>query len=356
MKKPFLFIVAACALVACGNKKQQQEPAPEVNALIVATTTNSVPYQMPAQLRGKQDIFVIPQVSALLTQVLVEEGQEVKRGQRMFVLDDTEYRSVYDNALAQLRTAELEESAKKQLLVKDIISDHEYQVAANNLERARAGVRNAENNLSHCVITAPSDGVVGNINYRQGSLVGPQIQTPLTIVSDNHIVYAYISMNEKLYNTFMIEHNGNKEELLACMPPCRLILSNDSIYELPGKVETVSGIIDPNTGAISVRVAFPNPKRILATGGTAIVQMNFDMDGILIPRTATYEIQDKSFAYRIHTDSVSHAVSTIVEPYRLNKDEYIIFAGLNDGDTIIVDGVKKLENNQVVMPKFSPKH
>ncbi len=347
MKKVILPVLAILVLVGCGKKEQVKEQLAQVKVKTVQSSLNSVPVQLPAQLKGKQDILVIPQVSALLNQVLVQEGEVVTKGQRMFVLDETEYRSIYDNAIAQLRTAELEEEAKKELLSKNIISEHEYKVAKNTLESAKANVRNAKTNLDRCVITAPSNGVVGNINYRQGALVNPQISNPLTVVSDNHIVYAYISINEKVYNNLMMKAEGNKERLLSMLPPAELILSNDSVYDIKGHVETMSGIIDPNTGALSVRVAFDNPKGILAAGGSATLQMSFDWQSIVIPRIATYEIQDKTYLYQVHaTDSAAIINSIIVDTYRLNDKEYIVFNGLNSGDTIVVEGVKKLANNQ----------
>lgn len=348
MKKSVLALLALCLLVSCGKKQQQEQQIPEVKTISVATRECTVPILMPAQLRGKQDIFVVPQVSALLNQVLVQEGQVVKKGQRMFVLDETEYRSAYDNAMAQLHTAELEEQAKKELLAKDIISAHEYQVAANNLASAKANVKNAKNNLNHCVVVAPSDGVVGNINHRQGALVGPTIQEPLTVVSDNHIIYAYVSMGEKIFNTLMMEYNGDKETLLAEFPACELILANDSVYDVKGKVETLSGIIDPNTGALSMRVAFDNPRGILAAGGTATLRVNVELEKIVIPRVATYEFQDKTLCCKVVSDSITTISSTIIEPYRLNEDEYIILEGLSDGDVIVAEGVKKLTNGQEV--------
>lgn len=348
MKTTTFFLLALCLLVSCGKKQQQEQTVPEVKAIQVATQSCNVPVLMPAQLRGKQDIFIVPQVSALLNQVLVQEGQVVKKGQRMFVLDETEYRSAYDNAIAQLHTAELEEQAKKELLAKDIISEHEYQVAANTLASAQANVKNAKNNLSHCIVVAPSDGVVGNINYRQGALVGPQIEDPLTIVSDNHIIYAYISIGEKTFNTLMMYYHGDKNAMLEEFPACELILANDSLYNIQGKVETLSGIIDANTGALSVRVAFDNPQGILAAGGTATLRINMEMEGIVIPRIATYEFQDKTLCCKIISDSIHTIQSTIVEAYRLNEDEYIVLEGLNGGDIIVTEGVKKLINGQEV--------
>lgn len=349
MKKTILFLLTLSLFVSCSKQTQQEEQQlTEVTTLAVQTQPCSVPFLLPAQLRGKQDIFVVPQISALLTEVLIQEGQFVKKGQRMFILDETEYRSAYDNAVAMLRTAELEEQAKKELFKKDIISEHEYRVSANKLESAKANVRNAKNNLNHCVIVAPSDGVVGNINHRQGALVGPQIDKPLTVVSDNHIIYAYISMSEKVYNNLMLDYNGDKEAMLADLPACELILNNDSVYETVGHIETLSGIIDPTTGALSVRVAFDNPKGILAAGGTATLRVKFDIEGIVIPRVATYEFQDKTQVYKVVGDSVSTLEATIVEPYRLNETEYIIFEGLQDGDVIVTQGVKKLTNGQHV--------
>ena len=364
MKKSWIIAaVAAVLLPSCGNKATQAEQeVPEVSVTVTKNQTADVPFLFPAQLRGKQDITIIPQVSATLDEVLVQEGQHVEKGQRMFVLNQTAMQAVVERAQAAVRTAEtevetqrLEEESKKILFSKNIISEHEYKVQQNqlmiaraHLEEAKAALKNARNDLSHTVICAPHTGVVGSINYKQGSLVGPEIAKPLTIVSDNSVIYAYISIAESSYLALMSEY-GSQDSIIKNMPEATLIIGDDTRYQHKGKVETMSGIVDQATGAISVRVAFPNGEGLLASGGSGQVEIAFTYDCIVIPRTATFDIQDKTFVYVVEAqDSLQIANSREVKVYRLNETEYIAYEGLNENENVITEGVRRITNGQEV--------
>ncbi len=353
-------------LCSCGGGKGNDAAAPaEKKVMTAVTDTCFVPFEYPAQLRGKQDISILPQVTGILTKVLVAEGDVVKQGQPMFLVDETSYRAAFDNcsasvemARANVETQELELSATKQLFDKNVVSEHQYKVQMNTvmvakaaLAEAEAALKNARNDLNHTIVRSPHDGVVGNINFRQGSLVGPTIPEPLTIVSDNSTIYAYMSINSDFYLETVSRH-GSKENMMANLPDMDLILGDGVVYKYKGRVETMSGIVDEHTGAVSVRVAFPNPSGILTAGGSGTVRAYFKYPGIVIPRSATYEIQDKHFAYKVvPSDSTFVAKSTAIDVYRLNETSYIVVDGLSDGDRIVLDGVKKMSDNMEILPK-----
>ena len=310
MKKIFLFAAAALLLFAsCGNDENQKQEPKQVNTMVAVMDSCQVYIDFPAQLRGKTDINVVPEVEALLDQVLVKEGDYVKKGQVMFILAQTAYRANLENAkaavkraMANLGSAKVNCDAKKILLDKNIISMNEYQVAQNDLAtadaqlaEAQAQLLSAEYNYEHTIIRAASNGLVGNINYRKGSLVGPTIQKPLTVLSDNSMIYAYMSINEQRYMT-MLRYFGLREGVLDNLPQTDLILADGTTYELKGTVETFSGLADQGTGAISVRVAYDNPKGILSSGSSAQVSLPLTIDSaIIVPRTATFEIQNKTY-------------------------------------------------------------
>lgn len=371
MRHTLIYLSAAMLMLSsCGPKtggSESQEPViPEKKVMAVKMQTNLIPISHPAQIRGKQDISIIPQVDGTLEQVCVQEGQTVKKGQKMFVINSTSYQAAVDNAQASVNVAkanvgthELELNATRQLFEKGVVAEHQYKVHENALRVAEAQLAEAEavlahakNALSHTVICAPHDGVVGTINYRQGSLVGTAITEPLTIVSDNSMVYAYVSLNSDDYLE-LIREAGSKEKLIEMLPEVELILGNDVVYEKKGRVETMSGIIDQLTGSISVRVAFENSNGILATGGSAVVRLEMEYDAIAIPRSATYEIQDKHFVYKVErsADGTATAKSTEVNVYRLNDTEFIVIDGLSDGDEIVLEGVNKMTNGMQIVPK-----
>lgn len=363
--------LAAAAVVfvaGCGqnnSKQDAQEQIPEKKVMTVQEKDNEVFFTFPAQLRGNKDVSIYPQVSGTLVNVLVSEGQRVKKGQKLFQIDDSKYKAVVDDAKAavlmaeaNVETQELELSATKQLFDKGIVSEHQYKVETNSLRIAKAqlsemkaALTRAQADYDHTSICSPSDGVIGNINYRQGSLVGDIIEKPLTVVSDNSVIYAYVSFNSDEYLD-LLSSTGGKDEFIKAFPPSDLIIGKDFVYDKKGRTETISGMIDENTGAISVRVAFPNPDGLLSAGGSGTLRVPMKYKGFVVPRSSTFEIQDKCFVYKVvkQEDGSFNAVSSEVDVYRLNDTEYIVFDGLQAGDSIVLEGVKKMTNGMKIKP------
>jgi len=363
--KKLLFFIAATALVACGNKTVQAPVVDARQALVTKIQPCEMSFRIPAQLRGKQDIAILPQVTGTLIEVLVSEGQYVTEGQPMFRIDPTAYQAAYDNARgtvlraeASVSTAQLEVDAKKILFEKNIISEHEYKVQMNNLrsaqatlDEARGALDHAQNDLNHTTVLSPHNGVVGNIPYRQGSLVSPTMSQPLTVVSDNSVIYAYASMAERVYMMLMHEF-GSKEAIIDRLPDMYLLMADGSTFPHSGRVETISGVIDKTTGAISIRIAFPNPDAQLSAGGSAQVGWGYKFQGIVIPRKATFDIQDKTYCYvATLQDSVYTIASRMIDVARLNETEFSA-EGLQEGEIVITEGVKKLTNGQAIVPVF----
>lgn len=368
MKRTLFFAFTTLFLVSgCGQNsgKSDENQIPEVKVIKATKRVCNVPYSNPASLKGKRDISIFPQVNGTLTSVLVVEGQMVRKGQKMFEIDATPYQAAVDNARAavlmaeaNVQTQELELDATRQLYEKGIVSEHQYKVESNTLMIAKAqlaevnaGLKKAENDLNHTVICSPHDGVVGSINYRQGSLVAPAIEHPLTIVSDNSTIYAYMSIDSGVYMELLRE-SGTKEKMLENIPEATLELGSGIVYEEKGHVETISGIIDSQTGAISVRVAYPNPNLILSAGGSGTVTITYQYDGIVIPRSASYEIQDKHFVFKAvkQPDGSYMAKSAEVEVYRLNDGEYIVESGVESGNILVAEGVRKMVDGTKIMP------
>jgi len=280
------------------------------------------------------------------------------------MLNQTEFASVYnhskaqvESAEAQVKTMELEVSAQKELLEKNIISDHQYKVTYNDylsakasLSEAKASEMHSQNDLNHTVLRAPYDGVVGSILYRQGALVGPSIQRPITIFSDNSRIIAYTSMNEMQYMKLLTMF-GSREKFLSKVPPFQLEFSDGSVYTEKGQLETLSGVVDRETGALSIRIGFPNPNFILSSGGSATVVLPMESNSIIVPKDATYSIQDKTFAYKVEkkdTTFVAVGVELVVE--RLNDKEYVVLKGLEEDDTIVIEGVSKMYSGMAITP------
>lgn len=366
-RSSFATLLAAAVLVSCsGNqgRQQMQMPAPAIATITLSPESADLQSTFPASIKGKTDIDIRPQVTGFITKVHVDEGQRVHKGQVLFTLDQVQFQAAVDQARANLlsaqtavNTAQMTADNKKALLDKNIISNYEYQIAQNQLDQAKAQLStaqaalvNAQKNLAYTVVTAPSDGVVGQIPNREGSLASPSSAQPLTTISDNSQVYAYFSLTEKdLLN--ITEGGKSLETAIKEMPAVKLRLSDGTIYPLEGKVATVSGVIDNNTGASSVRALFNNPDGILRSGGTGqIIIPDVKENVIIIPQKATFELQDKRFAY-IVTDS-NTVVSTPVTVENINDGKvFVVTSGLKAGDRIAIEGVgTKLSDGAKINP------
>ena len=303
-----------------------------------------------AVLEGRQDVEVRPQVSGTITKTLVKEGAKVHKGQVLFVIDQVPYQSAVKQAEASVSTAQASEAIAKQTLdgkeslYKDnVISDFELRTAQNNykqsqatLEQAEAALVNARNNLSYTEVKSPVDGVAGMTSFRIGALVSSSMTEPLITVSDNSSMYAYFSMSEKQVLS-LTEKYGSLDNTLASLPEVSLVLNDGTEYEHTGKVDVISGIVDKNSGTVRLRAVFPNAERRLMSGGSANVVMPYEQKScIVIPQTATYDIQNRIFAYKVVDGK---AVSTPIEVFEINDGkEYVVESGLSEGDVIISEG------------------
>lgn len=346
--------LAALTLSSCGGQQQtQQAGAPSLAVLTVQKSDSELKRNYPATIKGKTDIDIRPQVTGFITKVHVDEGQRVHKGQVLFTIDQVQYQAAVDNAEAAVNsartavsTAELTEANKRKLLDKNIISEYEWQMAANQLAQAKsqlaqaqAGLTQARKNLAYTTVTAPSDGVVGTIPNREGSLASPSSVQPLTTVSDNSKVYAYFSLNEK--DILELTDGGTKSlaEAIESMPAVNLVLATGTEYPLQGKVATVSGVIDNTTGSASVRALFDNPSGMLRSGNTGQVTIPVTThDAIMIPQKATFEIQDLKYVFTLNDSNVT--VTTPIQVLPLNDGkQYVVTSGLNAGDRVVVEGV-----------------
>lgn len=359
-----LFAVGVSLLTACGNNQSGMKLGDnEFAVLAVNSTTSDQTTSYPATIRGTQDIEVRPQVSGFIVKLCVDEGATVRKGQALFQIDPTQYaaavgqaKAAVEMAKANVATLTLTEKNKKALFDQKIISDFEYQTAVNQLMSAKASLAQAEaslvsanQNLSFCTVTSPSNGVVGTFPYRIGSLVSPSVSQPLTTVSEINDVYVYFSMTEKELLR-LTRAGGTLKEQLEKMPAVKLQLADGTMYDAEGKIDAVSGVIDQTTGSVSMRAIFPNKQNILRSGGMANVVFPYTMSEIiLIPQTATQEIQDKKFVYVLQPDStLKH---TEIQISNLNDGKnYIVTGGLKEGDQIVVEGVQTLQDGQKITP------
>ena len=349
----------ALTMTGCKEKKEDGKTR-SYDVLVLEQTSRELSTTYSATIRGKQDIDIRPKVSGYITDIFVKEGSYVSKGKAMFIIDQDQYQAALQTAIANVNVAKaavdaasLTLESKEKLFNQNIISNYEYQLAKTTLEKekaqlalAKANETNARNNLAYTVVKSPADGVVGTLPFRVGTLVGPNDATPLTSVSDNSEMYVYFSMTESQVLS-LTRQFGSLENALQNLPSIELELNDGTIFPEQGRIEAISGIIDPNTGAITVRAKFPNRSRLLLSGGSGNVIMPYHhSDCIVIPQSATYEIQDKVFVFTVENGA---AKSTMIDVFPIsNGKEYVVESGIAPGDTIVAEGVGLLRDGSSI--------
>ena len=363
--KSCLFVaMAALALVSCGRKSGGSLADLQDNQFAVRTVGASSAYLQttyPATIKGLQDVDVHPKISGFITNVFVHEGQAVTAGQPMFTIDSETYRAqvsqcraALNTARAQANTARLTYLNNKKLFDQHIIGQYELETAQNSystaqaqVAQAQAALASASETLSWCVVRAPSAGVVGSLPFKKGALVSAQ--NTLTTVSDISTVEVFFSMSEPDILS-MSKTAGSVAGVLREMPMVKLQLADGTIYNQPGRVVKMSGVIDASTGAYTLIAHFSNPQKLLKSGGAGqIIVPRVNNDAILVPQEAVVQVQDKYFVYVVGADNKVKYTEIKVNP----EDDginYIVTAGLHVGDRYVSKGITKLTDGEKIKP------
>lgn len=367
-------VALAWIVSGCGNHdkaKTGREGSPDANTpktysvLSVAPRKAILYADFPTVLQGEQNVEIRPKVDGYVEAIYVDEGATVTKGQKLFRLNAPQYKQDVLTAQAGIRTAESDVSSAvlavnkvRPLVEKDIISQYELDAALLTLEskkaalaQAKAALATAETNLGYTLLVSPVGGVVGTIPYKIGSLVTSTTTNPLTTISGIRDVYAYFSVNEKQLLDFTRDVAGNTlQDKLAKLPDVTLILADGSTYTYKGRVKTAIGQIDTQTGSSNFRATFPNPQALLRSGNSGTVRIPRPVsDAILVPQSATYELQDKRFVYVLGPNNVVKNTAITVTPTP-DGQFYVVQSGLKTGDRIVIDGGTSLKDGATIKP------
>lgn len=361
------FIVAGSILSSCSNAVKNNEiPKPEkFQTQVVEPRETELYVTYPAILEGVQTVEIRPKVDGYIEQVMVQEGAYVKKGQPIFNIDANTYKQEVNNRLAaiagaeaELETAAIQVQRTKALVERKIVNAFEL-TTANNLEsvkkaqliQLKADLSAARTKLSYTRILSPIEGYVGTLPYKTGSLVSSTAEAPLTSVADTRKVYAYFSLSQQQLQVFLNKYNGNQQiDRLKNMPAVNLILSENETYPLKGKIETLSGVLNKNTGSANFKAVFDNPSGRLWSGASASVSIPLLVeDALLIPKKATYEIQGKRFVFIV--DKQNKVLQTPIEIMdSATEQAFVITGGLKKGDRIVCEGLQYLSNGMEIIP------
>jgi len=369
MKTLILAAVAALTLYGCSSAPQAPT-APPPPALPVATITSGSEttfQEYPASIEGTVNVEIRPQVSGTLDKVFVDEGAFVSAGQPIFKINEQPYRAALNNALASLHAAEaahvnaqLEVDKLTPLVANKVVSDYQLKtakaaldVAKANIESAKANVATAQINVGYTLIKAPVSGYIGLLAKKQGSLVAPADVAPLTQLSDVHDVHVYFSLGEKDFVAFKEQYPGaNLKDKLKNVPSVSLLLADNTEYAKQGKIDIVDGQFDKNTGAITLRANFANPDGLLRSGNTGKIRLSLShKDALIVPESATVEMQDKVFVFTVGDSS--KVKKQPIDIVGKSGDHYLVKdkEGIKAGDQIVLEGIDKLQEGMVIQPQ-----
>ncbi len=358
MKKMMMLAAVAATLVSCGGGGGRPNFGDnEYPVTTVGTATADMQTVYPATIKGVQDVEIRPKAQGFLVQINVKEGQTVGAGQLLFVIDNETYQAQVRQAQAavntaqqQVNTAKLTYENSKQLHANKVIGDYEMQTSENNYEsakaqlaQAQAALASAKEALSFCYVKSPAAGVVGTLPFKKGALVSGS--NVLTTVSNISSMDVYFSINEKEAMTIAKSGEG-----LSVFPAVKLQLNDGTIYGHEGKVTKMSGVIDSSTGSVQLIATFPNPEKLLKSGGAGnIVIPRVNTDAIIIPQSCVTEVQNKKFVYTVGKDNKVKYTEINVDPQN-DGNTYIVTSGLKTGDKYVTNGVTKLSDGMEIVP------
>ena len=357
IKSPLLFAFGILTLLlSCGNNDKNtppQGPMPfQVTTIPQKTITGYTVY--PTSIEGVNNSEVRAKISGYITDVLVDEGEQVKKGQTLFRLETQSLSQDAAGAKANVNAAHVEVEKLKPLVEKNIISNVQLETAKAKLKQAQSAYQSIGANIGYGTIKSPVDGFVGAIRLRKGTLVSPSSAEPLTNVSDISKVYAYFSMNEREYLDFIQNAEGaDMPSKIKNLPKATLVLANGKDYDVEGIIETINSQVNVNTGSISFRAVFDNPSRLLTNGNSGKIKIpKTYKDAVIVPKVATYEQQGSIYVYKIAENNM--AVATRIAVVADVDNLFVVSNGLKVGDKIVANGVSKLRGDTAIKPMDVP--
>jgi membrane fusion protein (multidrug efflux system) len=344
MNKTFM-LLGFCALIAhagCTSKKEEKDNRVNFVATSPIVIDTTVTKQYVAQIRSIRHIEIRSQERGYLDKVFVDEGQYVHKGQVLFQIRPNLYLAELQKAQAEVEASNIEVQNTQALSDKNIVSPNELAMAKAKLSKARAEMALASTHLQFTKIVAPYDGFIDHLHLKLGSLV--EEGELITTLSDNSEMWVYFNVPESVYLDYKAnENNYNLSEV-------QLLMANNQVYPIAGKVETIEADFNNETGNIAFRATFPNPQNLLRNGETGNILMSVPMHhAIIIPQKASFEVMDKKYVYIIGADSCVRLtpVKVLVEM----PDLFIVEGNLTAQDKLLLEGIRKVQDKDKI--KFS---
>jgi membrane fusion protein (multidrug efflux system) len=362
-----VLVGAAPWLAGCSRHKA---PPPAGPPTVGVVTVQAQPVALETELPGRTSPVtssdVRPQVNGIILKRLFEEGSQVRAGQVLYQIDPRTYQAAADqargqlaNAQASLTTNRLRAERYGELIKINAVSRQDYddaraaaQQAQANVTQTRAAVRSAEINLGYTRVTAPVSGRIGRSTFTPGALVTANQTEPLATIQQLDPIYVDLSQSSAALLRLERSLAGGKLRSAGqAGPAVRLILEDGSTYPLAGRLQFTDVTVDPTSGTVNLRAVFPNPNRTLLPGMyvRAHITEGVSPQAILAPqRAVARDPKGGGTAYVV--DAAGHAQLRNLTIVRAIGDSWLISAGLQPGDRLIVDGLQRVQAGAPVRP------
>lgn len=344
MRKAFIYIglISALLLTNCDAKKEEKEEETKFLVTSPLKKDTAITREYVCQIRSIQHIEMRALEKGYLEKIFVDEGQFVTKGQMMFQIMPLIYNAELQKAKAETDFAEIEYQNTKQLSEKNVVSPNELALAKAKLDKAKAELALAQTHLEFTQIKAPFDGIMDHFQVRQGSLVNEG--DLLTTLSDNNEMWVYFNVPEAEYLNY--KTHATEENLQV-----NLLMANNQLFKYPGVVKTIEADFNNETGNIAFRATFPNPDKLLRHGETGNVEMTIPLkNAILIPQKATYEVLEKKYVFVVDKNNVVHSKEITIASEM--PDIYVVKDGLTENDKIMLEGIRKVKDNDKIEYKY----
>lgn len=339
-----MIVFGLFSLVACEEDESgRKEPVKYVvTSGLVKDTIVTKSYV--CQIRAIQHIEVRALEKSYLEKIFVDEGQLVPQGKLMFKMVPLVYNAELKKAEAEANFASVEYKNTQALAESNVVSSNELALAKAKLDKAKAEVLLAQAHLKFLEIRAPFSGIMDRFHVRLGSLVDEG--DLLTTLSDNTKMWVYFNVSEAEYLDYKSRMNDDGLNTVS------LLMANGKRFDYPGKVETIEGDFNNETGNIAFRAIFPNPKGLLRHGETGNVETKVPLkQALIIPQKATFEVLEKKYVFVVidKEDGKEGKVEQreIAIDYKM-PDLYVVSSGLKASDKIVLEGINKIKNNDEI--------
>jgi membrane fusion protein, multidrug efflux system len=355
-------------LSGCGKEKAVELPPPVVTVTQVTQKEVQDWDEYTGRLSPIGSVEVRPRVSGYITEIKFEDGDEVKKGQPLFIIDPRPYQADFDKANgadqeseAAIKLASAEFERAKQLREKGVLSATDfdqkaasYQQALGALQSARSAVESAKLDLEFCTVTAPIDGRASKANVTVGNLVSADSTTPLTTIVSTNPIYAYANVDERSllrYLRYYRERNTTPEDTEKLKVPIQLGLQDESGYPHTGYIDFLDNRVDPATGTITLRGIFDSDNFLLAPGLFVRVKIpsGDPYEALLVPQRAVASSQGQKYLVAVGNGNIASIQP--VKTGRIFDGMEVITEGAKAGETIVVDGLLKVRPGQTVDPR-----